>query len=361
MSAPRSPRLPAPAPAPPSLRALAGPVEARLAALLDAEESRWAAVDADLVAPLRSLRRLVDSGGKRLRPAFCHWAFVGAGGDPGDPRVVDAGAALEMLHAFALVHDDVIDDSARRRGEATAHVDYAGRHREAGWRGEGRRFGEGVAILVGDLAHVYAGQLLGAVPPATAAVWDELRVEVNMGQYLDLLGTVRADRDRALAHRVARYKSGKYTIERPLHVGATLAGAGNRVVAALSAYGDPLGEAFQLRDDVLGAFGDPASTGKPVGEDLREGKPTPLLAVAAERSSDGHAAVLDRVGDPGLTDDDVARIQQVLVDTGALVEVERLIDALTRRAVDALAEARLTDEATAALTELAYFVATRDR
>ncbi len=218
-------------------------------------------------------------------------------------------------------------------------------------------------MLVGDLAHVYADRLLGPVPPTTAAVWAELRVEVNMGQYLDLLGTVRADRDRALAHRIARYKSGKYTIERPLHVGATLAGAGDRAVAALSAYGDPLGEAFQLRDDVLGAFGDPAVTGKPVGEDLREGKPTPLLAVAVERAAGASAAgpVLDRVGDPQLTDDDVARIQQVLVDTGALAEVEGLIDALTARAVEALAEAHLTAEATRELTDLAHFVATRDR
>jgi geranylgeranyl diphosphate synthase, type I len=361
MSVPRLPRPPAPVPAPPSLRALAERVEARLAALLDAEEDRWSAVDSELVAPLRSLRRLLDAGGKRLRPAFCHWAFVGVGGDPDDPRVVDAGAALEMLHAFALVHDDVIDGSATRRGAATTHVAFAGRHGEAGWRGESRRFGEGVAILVGDLAHVYAGHLLGPVPPATAAVWDELRVEVNMGQYLDLLGTVRADRDRALAHRVARYKSGKYTIERPLHVGATLAGAADRTIAALSAYGDPLGEAFQLRDDVLGAFGDPALTGKPVGEDLREGKPTPLLAVATERSSDGHTPVLERVGSPDLTEDDVADIQQVLVDTGALAEVERLIEALTARAFAALAEARLAGEATRELTDLAHFVATRDR
>jgi geranylgeranyl diphosphate synthase, type I len=359
MAIPRPAR--SPAPAPPSLRAVGTRVEARLTALLDCEDERWATVDRELLVPLGLLRRLVESGGKRLRPAFCHWAFVGMGGDPDDPRVVDAGAALEMLHAFALVHDDVVDDSATRRGAVTAHVDAIDRHRRHGWRGEGRRFGEGVAILVGDLAHVYADRLLGAVPPATTAVWAELRVEVNMGQYLDLLGTVRGDRDRALAHRIARYKSGKYTIERPLHMGATLAGAGDRATAALSSYGDPLGEAFQLRDDVLGAFGDPEVTGKPVGEDLHEGKPTPLLAVACERASAAEAALLDRVGEPGLTDDDVARIQHVLVTTGALDEVERLVEALTTRAIAALAEARLAPEATRELTELAYFVATRDR
>lgn len=176
-------------PAPTSLRALGTRVDERLAGLLDAEVARWQRVDPVLVEPLGALRRLVEAGGKRLRPAFCHWAFVGAGGDPDDPRVVDAGAAFEMLHAFALVHDDVMDGSPTRRGERTAHLAFADAHRAAGWRGEARRFGEGVAILVGDLAHVYADRLLGDVPGDVWSVWNDLRLELNVGQYLDLLGT----------------------------------------------------------------------------------------------------------------------------------------------------------------------------
>ena len=352
------------APAPASLSALATRVDERLADLLDGEIARWQVVDPVLVEPLRSLQRLVEAGGKRLRPAFCHWAFVGAGGDHDDPRVVDAGAAFEMLHAFALVHDDVMDGSDTRRGERTAHVRFAAEHRATGWRGEDRRFGEGAAILIGDLAHVYADQLLGDVPADLSAVWNELRLEINVGQYLDLLGTARADRDVALAHLIARYKSGKYTIERPLHVGAALAGRLGDLRAQLSAYGDPLGEAFQLRDDVLGAFGDPGRTGKPVGQDLREGKPTPLLAAAAERvadrAADGAAALLDRVGDPGLSDADVAAIQRVLVDTGALDQIERFIDTLTTRAIDAIEAADVTPEARNELVDLARFVASRD-
>src|SRR5690606_37629025 len=139
-------------------------------------------------------------------------------------------------------------------------------------------FGEGVAILIGDMAHVYADRLLPRTSVEVQDVWDELRIELNVGQYLDLLGTARADTDHVAARRIARYKSGKYTIERPLHVGAALAGRLGELQAPLSAYGDPLGEAFQLRDDLLGAFGDAAATGKPVGDDLREGKPTPLMA-----------------------------------------------------------------------------------
>lgn len=349
-------------PAPPSLSALAIRVDERLAELLTGEIARWRAVDPVLVDPLRALQRLVDAGGKRLRPAFCHWAFVGAGGDPDDPRVVDAGAAFEMLHAFALVHDDVMDGSDTRRGERTAHLAFADEHRSAGWRGEGRRFGEGAAILIGDLAHVYADQLMGDVPRDVWSVWHDLRLELNVGQYLDLLGTARADRDRLLAHRISRYKSGKYTIERPLHVGAALAGRLGDLGGPLSAYGGPLGEAFQLRDDVLGAFGDPGLTGKPVGQDLREGKPTPLLAVATERAGtvDGAATLLDRVGDPGLTDGDVAALQRVLLDTGAVDVIDGLIDTLTGRAVDAIEAADIIPESRDELVDLAWFVASRD-
>jgi geranylgeranyl diphosphate synthase type I len=349
-------------PAPPSLSALAARVDERLADLLAGELGRWQALDPVLAEPLRALQRLVDAGGKRLRPAFCHWAFVGAGGDPDDPRVVDAGAAFEMLHAFALVHDDVMDGSDTRRGARTAHLAFADEHRRAGWRGEDRRFGEGAAILIGDLAHVYADRLLGDVPADVWSVWNELRLELNVGQYLDLLGTARADRDRALAHRISRYKSGKYTVERPLHVGAALAGRLSDLDKQLSAYGDPLGEVFQLRDDVLGVFGDPQRTGKPVGADLREGKPTPLLAIATERAGTGNgsAALLARVGDPSLTEGDIADLQQVLVDTGAVDTVEALIDTLTFRAVEAVEAADVTPRARDELVDLARFVASRD-
>jgi geranylgeranyl diphosphate synthase, type I len=355
--------MPPRSPAPPSLRAIATRVDDRLAGLIDGEIARWRLVDPALVEPLRALGQLVEAGGKRLRPAFCHWAFVGAGGDRDDPQVTDAGAAFEMLHAFALVHDDVMDGSDTRRGDRTAHLAFAQAHRAAGWRGEPRRFGEGAAILVGDLAHVYADLLLGDMPPDVWSVWNELRLELNIGQFLDLLGTARADRDRALARRIARYKSGMYTIERPLHVGAALAGRLPDLREALSAYGGPLGEAFQLRDDILGVFGDPVRTGKPVGQDLREGKPTPLLAIAVERSigaADGAVALLDRVGDAKLTEEEITAIQDVLVSTGAVAEVERLIEELTGSAIDAIDAAEVTAEARDELTDLAHFVATRD-
>jgi geranylgeranyl diphosphate synthase type I len=344
---------------PASLLVVAERVEARLDALLRGEAARWAELSADLAPPLESLRRLVMDGGKRLRPAFCFWGFVGAGGDPADDDIIDAGAAFEMLQAFALVHDDVMDGSSTRRGNRTAHLEFDDRHADAAWRGEGRRFGEGVAILIGDLAHVYADRLLPRTSPAVQRVWDELRVELNVGQYLDLLGTARADTDHESARRIARYKSGKYTIERPLHVGAALAGRLDDLQAPLSAYGDPLGEAFQLRDDLLGAFGDEELTGKPVGDDLREGKPTPLLAAATSAASATERRVLDEVGQPDLSADRIEAIQDVLVATGAVDAMEALIDSLTAQALDAIATAVVADDARTALVELAHFVAWR--
>jgi geranylgeranyl diphosphate synthase type I len=346
---------------PRSLSAVAPPVEARIDALLEAEAARWGLVDPELLPPIDALRRFVLDGGKRLRPAFCHWAFVGAGGDPADRAVIDAGAALELLHAFALLHDDVMDGSHLRRGRTTVHVDFAARHGHAGWRGEARRFGEGVAILVGDLAFVYADLLMVGAPRAATEIFNELRVELNIGQYLDLVGTAEARRDRPMAHRIACYKSGKYTVERPLHLGAALVGRLGDLAEPLSAYGLPLGEAFQMRDDILGTFGDPAVTGKPVGEDLREGKPTPLLAIATTRAGPAGRALLDRIGAPDLGDDEVAGIQAVLVETGARQETERLVDQLAAEAVAALGRASLTAEARGALSELAAFVARRDR
>jgi geranylgeranyl diphosphate synthase type I len=348
------------APAPGSLQSVGERIDARILSLLDDEVARWTAVDPELGEPLGALRDLIAAGGKRLRPAFCHWAFVGVGGDPMDPRVADAGAALELLHTFALVHDDVMDGSATRRGERTIHVEFDETHRRSSWRGESRRFGAGVAILFGDLAEVFADRLMTAAPPAAFAVWNELKIELNVGQYLDVLGTARGGTDLATARRIARYKSGKYTIERPLHVGAAMAGRLDELEGPLSAYGAPLGEAFQLRDDILGTFGDEARTGKPVGDDLREGKPTPLLAIARERTTGAEADLLDRVGRPDLTTDEIIDIQHLITTSGARAEIETTITALTAEAVAALDTAPISPTAADALRHLAGYVAARD-
>ena len=346
---------------PPSLAAVAARIDERLRLLLTTEEARWTAFDPDLAEPIGEIGRLVLAGGKRLRPAFTHWGYVGAGGAPDDQVVIDAGAAFELMHAFALFHDDVMDDACTRRGAPTTHAVFAAEHDREGWAGESRRFGEGIAILVGDLAFVYADQLLNGVSADAWAIWNELRIELNVGQVLDILGGVRNDRRADKASRICRYKSGKYTIERPLHLGAVLAAPhrSGELLPALSAYGLPLGDAFQMRDDVMGAFGDEAITGKPVGGDLREGKPTPMLARAVAGASAAQLQVLDRVGRPDITDAQVADAQQAIVDTGALAALEATITALTDEAIAAIARAPITTEARDELVALAHYVSAR--
>jgi geranylgeranyl diphosphate synthase type I len=277
--------------------------------------------------------------------------------------VANAGAAFELMHAFALFHDDVMDDAASRRGHATTHAVFAERHRQEGWAGEARRFGEGVAILVGDLAFVYSDMMMAGASADAWAIWNELRIELNIGQVLDIAGSVRNERSRFKAERICRYKSGKYTIERPLHLGAVMAAPDRAdvLLPALSAYGLPLGDAFQMRDDVMGAFGDTAVTGKPVGGDLREGKPTPLMARAVESASTAQADILAMVGRSDLSDNDVARVQQAIVDTGALADLEATIERLAAEAIAAIKLAPVTVEARDELVVLADYVSNRQQ
>lgn len=340
---------------------LAARVERRIAEVLEPELARWSRFDDDLAAPVAEIARLVASGGKRLRPAFAHWGHVAAGGDVDAVASLDAGAALELLHGFALFHDDVMDGSTSRRGAPVTHEVFADEHRRSGSSGESRRYGDGIAILVGDLAFVYSDRLMSDVPEAAREIWHELRIELNIGQLLDLIGSARNERRRFKAERICRYKSGKYTIERPLHLGAMLAAPERRdeMLPALSAYGLPLGDAFQMRDDVMGAFGLTAVTGKPVGDDLREGKPTPLMAIAMDRASAAQREVLDRVGNENLTDRQVADVQQAIVDCGALDEMETVIARLRDEAVAALASTTIDDRAKPELEALAFYVTDR--
>ena len=347
---------------PAGLAEIGARVEERVDELLAAELERWSEVAPELDAPLSALRALVANGGKRLRPAFCFWAFVGAGGAPDDQRITDVASAIELLHAFALVHDDVMDGSAVRRSAPTVHTSFAASHRARGARGEARRFGEGAAILVGDFAFVYSSQLLGVdAPPSIRRLYDELRIELCVGQYLDLAGSAHGSRRRADAELIERYKSGKYTVERPLHLGAALAGRLDDLGASFSRFGIPLGEAFQLRDDLLGVFGDPDITGKPVGDDLREGKLTPLIAAAVSGAvRPEHLDALARIGDADLDSAGVDAIRTALIETGAVDEVEAAIARRVGDALDVLDDLAITSDARDALAELARFVAWRD-
>jgi len=345
--------------APAALRDIADRVDARLRDFLAAERTRWVEFDADLTVVFDELERMVVGGGKRLRPVFTYWGFVGAGGRPDEPRVIDAGAAFELLHAFALFHDDIMDGSVTRRGAVATHEAMQTEHRARGWSGDARRFGDGSAILIGDLSFVYADMLLAGLGPRGWQMWNELRVELNVGQYLDMLGSAQSERRPDKAARICRYKSAKYTIERPLHLGALLADENTALLEAYSRYGLPLGEAFQLRDDVLGVFGDSSITGKPVGDDLREAKPTPLMALALQKASGAQRSVLEMVGRQPLNETEIGRVQQAIVDSGALAEMESTITRLTNEAIAAIGATPIAADVQTRLVELAHFVSDR--
>lgn len=334
-------------------------IQSALAAFLSRQRERCAAIDPSLLEVAEAAESLVLGGGKRLRPAFAYWGYRGAGGADSD-QLVATVAALEFVQASALVHDDVMDASDTRRGEPATHRRFATTHRDASWLGDPDAFGVSAAILLGDLYLVWSDELLhsGGLDPVTLArarpVFDEMRTEVTLGQYLDLQTQAAGDTSTARAGLVARFKSAKYTVERPLLLGAALADAPGGLVRAYSEYGLPLGEAFQLRDDVLGVFGDPAVTGKPAGDDLREGKRTFLVAAAFDAATSAEREVLSTgLGDPALDEAGVARLREVIINTGALQRTERRIAELHDHAVKALAGADVDPEAAGVLVGLA--------
>ena len=339
--------------------ALTSRVEKALAEFLDQATPPLGRVADELVPLGEAARAFVLQGGKRLRPSFCYWGYR-ATGAPDDEEIVRAAAALDLLHACALIHDDVIDGSDTRRGAPAVHRKFAALHRTSGWRGDPERFGEAAAILLGDLALIWADAALdssgfdAATIHRAAPIWDAMRVEVMSGQYLDVVEQARGGGSAERALRVARYKSAKYTIERPLHLGVALGGGSDSLMAAFTAYGLPLGEAFQLRDDLLGVYGDPDVTGKPAGDDLREGKRTVLIAYAVEAANEAQAEQLRvRFGDPQLDDDGVTVLRDVIAATGAVRRVEQLIVDHADEALRALESVVMDETAKISLIDLA--------
>ncbi|MGH3841574.1 MAG: polyprenyl synthetase family protein [Pseudonocardiaceae bacterium] len=342
-------------------------VNRELAAFLQAKRNEAAQIDPQFVTAVDSLSEFVLGGGKRLRPTFAWWGWRGAGGSPADPQaraVLRAVSALELIQACALVHDDLMDDSTTRRGAPTVHVEFAARHRAAGWLGTPERFGAATAILLGDIALAWADDMLrgaGLWPDQLSrahAVWQSMRTEVLAGQYLDVLTQACGDETPETALQIDRYKTAAYTVERPLHLGAAIAGASPALIHAYRCFGADIGVAFQLRDDLLGMFGDPQVTGKPAGDDLREGKRTLLLAfglrAADEKRQTGAADIMrGAIGNPQVDEDTVTEVRELLIKVGAVAEVERRITTLTDSALCILRSTELDEPAGTRLTELA--------
>lgn len=351
--------------APDELVRLRDAADAALRPALDALRATLLDLDAEL-APVADALGAFAATGKRLRPALLLLGHELAGGDPA--RVLGPAVALELVHTCALVHDDVIDRAATRRGEPTVHARFAALHRASpGWRGDPEDFGRAVAILLGDVAlvaadaHFHAAEVDPAARARAFACFTATRVEVMAGQWLDLEAATsgRGGIERALT--VATLKSGRYSVARPLEIGALLARADPALAAALRDVGDPIGRAFQLRDDLLGVFGDPRVTGKPVGADLVEGKRTLLVAEAMVRlDAAGRGALEAGLGDADLDAAGVAALQDLLTACGARDAVERRIDADLAEADAALAALPLPADARGRLGAIAAYLGRRD-
>ncbi|WP_241680586.1 polyprenyl synthetase family protein [Pseudactinotalea suaedae] len=312
--------------------------------------------------------------GKRLRASFASAGWRSLGGEALAAAEVRLGSGLELFQVAALVHDDLMDGSLTRRGRPSAHRQFAAHHDEVGLVGGATRFGEAGAILLGDLLLVAAqselDDALGLVDANAGArgrrLVEEMMGEVTVGQFLDSYAqsapwstNPATDLDRA--RRVIRSKSARYSVEHPLVIGAALAGADDAMLAHLRAVGLPIGEAFQLRDDVLGVFGDPATTGKPAGDDLREGKRTVLVTLAMTLASERDVATLRTlVGRSDLGPDDIARVRAILTDSGALAAVEELIEERYQAGLAALAATGLGEEQRDYIAALAGAAIKRD-
>jgi len=345
-------------------------IESELAIFLGAQKKYLESIGSELVPAADALSAFLLDSGKRLRPLFAYFGFAGAGGTHSQ-EVIRACASLELLQACALIHDDLMDGSDTRRGKPAIHKHFEKLHSQESAVGSSVGFGQAAAILLGDLALVYSDLALhqsginGALLPQVLSVHDEMRVELMAGQFLDVYEQTRSSHTVERALTIARYKSGKYTIERPLHFGAALATTDKVIFAEVtshySSYGLPLGEAFQLRDDLLGVFGDPELTGKPAGDDLREGKRTVLVAMAQESMSSTDIKEFESLfGKEDLNSDGIEKLRTIITDTGAPVHVENLITELTNKAIHALDTQSITTNARQVLSDLAIIATKRN-
>ena len=337
-----------------------------LAQFIKDEERDLARIGSELDPVSQHLERFLLDSGKRLRPIFAYVGFLGAAKNP-TPQMITAFASLELVHVCALIHDDVMDGSDTRRGAPAIHKSFENLHKSKNLTGSAKQFGISAAILLGDLALIWSDQMLHNAGLSDQQlinglkIYDEMRVELMAGQYLDVYEQALATQSVERALKIARFKSGKYTIERPLHFGAAIAGSHPSLEKLYSDYGIPLGEAFQLRDDLLGVFGDPSETGKPAGDDLREGKRTVLMAIAMEKANASAKKLFtDLLGNPELTPEQIKDLQDEIVKSGAVDQVEEMIAQFTKESLLALTHSGLSPIGKNLLTAMASIATKRN-
>jgi geranylgeranyl diphosphate synthase type I len=343
-------------------------IRSELADYLAGQRIYLSSIASELIPVCDALDEFLLDGGKRLRPLFAYAGLLASGAAP-SREIIRAISSLELLQACALIHDDLMDRSDTRRGKPAIHRHFENLHQSTAMNGLATQFGEAAAVLLGDLALVWSNQMLNTSGLSTESllavhrIHDEMRVELMAGQYLDVreAGEKNYSAERSL--RIARYKSGKYTIERPLHIGAVIGSPTNNsdLLSALSRYGLPLGEAFQLRDDMLGIFGDPEVTGKPAGDDLREGKRTVLIAMTLEALSDEKRnELLKYLGQPEISAEKIEELREIIKSSGAVEKVENLIEKLTNDSLSAIEDSSIHASAREFLTYIALSAVKRN-
>ena len=367
---------------------LLGQVQANLDSFCQKQRTDFEAISADLI-PVVDYTQSLLQGGKRFRALFCYWAWRACLSDSSyhqseqeiqdsEQAIAGIAASLEMFHAAALVHDDLLDQSDTRRGAPAIHKRFETLHKEKSWAGAPERFGVAGSVLVGDLMLGWSSEIFGnallhspnrEIESACRDEFSLMRVEVMAGQYLDVLeenaaATRPVSEGVGRAEKVILYKTAKYSIEAPLRIGAAFAGADPAKLSQFTQFGIPLGIAFQLRDDILGVFGDPSVTGKPAGDDLREGKRTVLVALTlealTERSPSMAESFEELLTSRELDTHQIAFMQKLIKDSGALEKTERMIVELGDRSLESLDTANLEESAKATLKALALKVISRD-
>ena len=352
------------------------------------QRSDFEAISSDLI-PVVDYTQSLLQGGKRFRALFCYWAWRASLSESSyhqseqevndsEQAIAGIAASLEMFHAAALVHDDLLDQSDTRRGAPAIHKRFESLHKEKQWAGAPERFGVAGSVLVGDLMLGWSSEIFGnallhspnrEIESACRDEFSLMRVEVMAGQYLDVLeenaATTRPVKEGVgRAEKVILYKTAKYSIEAPLRIGAAFAGADQSTLNVFTQFGIPLGIAFQLRDDILGVFGDPSVTGKPAGDDLREGKRTVLVALTREALTEQSPSMANSFEElltsRELDAQQIAFMQKLIQESRALEKTERMITELADRSLDSLESSNLEETAKSALKLLALKVINRD-
>ena len=322
----------------------------QLLAYLSEKRQQAKEINPETVVLVDEIIRFTENGGKRVRPAFMYSGYIAAGGQAQE-AILFASLSVELLHTFALMHDDIIDNSDLRRGELTTHKAFEAYHKTRKLKGNKKEFGLSSAILAGDLALSFAEEILTTAPFPQERIrraryfFDQMKIQVIYGEYLDVLGGYKDSLTEDEVLQVLEYKTAKYTVERPLHIGAMLAGSDYQTLETFSRYGIPFGQAFQMQDDIVGTFGTEEEIGKPADSDIKEGKKTLLLTKAYEKADKNQLKVLNRVvGKKGATKEDIAKVKQIMEKTGAYDYCVKLAKELLVQAKNAIEDVKLKDE-----------------